>query len=496
MIFHCNHCGYEAYFAHQPAGTVYCEICETGQMLAGPRPDGFTDPVNIAVDGAYHYQVALSGNVQSAGTFNYFTGMVGARYQKFIREQTTYAGRFTNILVPDPERFAWLTPYTGNKHNRTHFTQLVLACVAQAKAEANGDVRPKLIEPFVGSGQIFLHACTWGKVLGDGNNPFSGVIAGDLNPYVIAAYKFILAYGGDVLQDYLRSAKAMDDSDGLGAEFGRVLTDLATQGRDRLADDLNVGRMHEAGMMYIWLVNRCLRGSSLNMQTMGINAQPNPQLTRATVRAREKRTLAAVLSLLRTIDFQAECRDFAATTALATDDDIVFMDCPFPKFAYTVPDIWPARPEDYGSVAANTYGTGDDGESLQRRIVDEARRLRDQGTTVILCNFANPGLIKAYRDLMTNVPAGDRRHFVYTYRSPSTQSEAYQLAIIPGQNVDFGGLPTIIRNRWVAAGGDDGYELDHQEFFDGQKKPQQDQMDVDSSSSEHDDSEDESYMPG
>jgi len=315
---------------------------------------------------------------------------------------------------------------------------------------------------------------------------------------VIAAYKFILAYGDDILQDYLRSAKAMDDNDGQFGEFGNVLTELATHGRDRLADDVNVGRLHEAAMMYIWLVNRCLRGSSLNMQTMGINAQPNPKLNRATVRAREKRTLAAVLSLLRNIEFQAQCRDFAETTALATDDDIVFMDCPFPKFANTVPGTWPARPEDYGSVSANTYGTGDDGASLQRRIVDEARRLRDQGTTVILCNFANPGLIKAYCDLMTNVTVAHRRRFVYTYRSPSTQSEAYQLAIIPGQNVDFSGLPKIIRDCWIAAGGDDGYELDHQEFFDGPKKKKkaaEDKMDVESGTSAPDDSDDYADVP-
>jgi hypothetical protein len=39
--------------------------------------------------------------------------------------------------------------------------------------------------------------------------------------------------------------------------------------------------------------------------------------------------------------------------------------------------------------------------------------------------------------------------------------------ILPGAGVDFSGLPGIIRAHWQQAGGDDGYDVNHQEFFDG-----------------------------
>jgi hypothetical protein len=42
-------------------------------------------------------------------------------------------------------RFAWLTPYTGNKHNRAYFTQLVLAEVAKAKFVDNLGRLPRLM---------------------------------------------------------------------------------------------------------------------------------------------------------------------------------------------------------------------------------------------------------------------------------------------------------------------------------------------------------------
>ncbi len=465
MFYHCDHCGFEKVYAKAPA--PLCAVCGLGTMVAGQADTGFT----VGRDGGLvvrgiarpQYRPKRQGTVAAPDSFNYFTGVVGKSYQAFIRQNTTFVGKFTNIMVPDPGRFAWLSPYTGNKHNRTHFTQLVIACVAQAKFKANGGKFPALIEPFVGSGQIFLHACTWGPALNEGVPLFCKVIAGDLNPYLIAAYQFILDYKDSAVPDYLGSATSMDSFAG---QFGAVVTELNDHGRDRLANKYNVGELHEAAVMYIWLVNRCLHGSSLN--ATGVNATVNAKLDRAKVRRREGQAITAVLATLRGTSFSYACRDFAQTTALAQPSDIVVMDCPFPKFAYTVPTVVPDRPETFDSVTANTYGTGDDGAALQSRIVDEAKRLTDRGTTVILCNFANPGLVLAYRKLLTGIADADKRHFIYTYRSPSTKSEAYQLAILPGANVDFSGLPAIIRARWQAAGGDDGYNVNNQEYFDGQ----------------------------
>jgi hypothetical protein len=290
------------------------------------------------------------------------------------------------------------------------------------------------------------------------------VIAGDLNPYVIAAYEFIQAFGDALVQDYLLSAQSLDEHD----TFDNVANELNTNGARRLANQDNLGERHEAAMMYIWLVNRCLRGSKLNDRG-GVTASVNTALNRGAVRVREGNTLAAVLATLRTIRFQATCQDFAATCATAQASDIVFMDCPFPKFSNKVPTTELNQPETFGSETANTYGTGDDGAGLQTRIVQEAARLTAQGTTVILCNFANPGLVLAYRNLLTGIGDGDKRHYVYTYRSPSTESEAYQLTILPGHNVDFSAVPQRIRDRWNYAGGDDGYDVEKQVFFSGRQ---------------------------
>ena len=79
-----------------------------------------------------------------------WAGVVGRRYQQFIREETTYVGWFTNCLLPDADQFAWLTPYTGNKHNRMYFTQRLLATVARQQFVKNGGKFPRLIEPFLG----------------------------------------------------------------------------------------------------------------------------------------------------------------------------------------------------------------------------------------------------------------------------------------------------------------------------------------------------------
>jgi hypothetical protein len=141
------------------------------------------------------------------------------------------------------------------------------------------------------------------------------------------------------------------------------------------------------------------------------------------------------------------------------------MDCPFPKFTNVIPPANHAAPLTFGSEEAHTYGTGDDGPGFQQKIIDEARRLVLQGTTVILCNFANPALVTAYAQLIHNdVGAQDLRWFTYTYRSPSTLSEAYQLTVLPGAwNTHVTQCPQTIMTDWLAVGGDNNATA--QEFF-------------------------------
>src|SRR5882724_10790422 len=71
------------------------------------------------------------GQMLAPSAFGYFIGVAGTEYLRFVRENTSYVGAHTNILVPDPARFHWLT-YTGIRQNRSYFTQLVLAGAAQA----------------------------------------------------------------------------------------------------------------------------------------------------------------------------------------------------------------------------------------------------------------------------------------------------------------------------------------------------------------------------
>jgi hypothetical protein len=146
MWFHCARCGFERNYPAPPASPT-CPVCGIGTLQHGQAGAGFgLDASNdIVVRNIVKpdYAPVQVGTFSVPGTFNYFAGLIGQSYLTFIKQKTTYVGRFTNFLVPDDERFAWLTPYTGNKHNRTHFTQMVLATVARAKFVANGGRYPR-----------------------------------------------------------------------------------------------------------------------------------------------------------------------------------------------------------------------------------------------------------------------------------------------------------------------------------------------------------------
>jgi site-specific DNA-adenine methylase len=499
MYYQCDLCGYEVHnVAMRPAR---CEVCGLGTMCVGRGTRGFAVrdgapvPRNLPVPG---YEPTWTGQEDKPEKFNYFAGDAGKRYQEFVQERTVYIGHFTKIMVPEPERFAWLVPYTGNAHNRTHFTQLVLATVAQAKFIDNGGKFPRLIEPFLGSGQVFLHASTWGPAFNNGLPLFHQVIGGDLNGYLIAAFTALDMDRHNAVNAYISCAErwdnAYEESHALFTneldKYGRV---AVTQPRTKEARD--------AAFRYIWLVNRCLRGTKIN-NLGGVAASLNPDLKSQLhlVRRRERNSLTAICEVLGKISFTASCQDFAATCSTATANDIVFMDCPFPKFTRLIP---PTTTSDkdlpaYFGETANTYGTDSDG-SLQSRIIAESRRLVQKGTTVILCNFANPGLVVAYSRLVAAV-VGDHnlRHYTYTYRSPSTTSEAYQLTVIPGKrDIVVPTVPDTIRHNWVAVGGDDNFTVDRQEFFRpaGLDGMEVDDQDDDADTGQQDDEDDSEWLP-
>ncbi|MFJ9518100.1 hypothetical protein ACIRPK_07505 [Kitasatospora sp. NPDC101801] len=439
---------------------VLCAVCGIGHMRNGRPPRGFTVgadfravPRNLLVPA---YQPTRVGSMGTPSGFNYFANVVGGAYQQFVQQHTCYVGKFTNILVPSSEQFAWLSPYTGNKHNRTHFTQLALARVAQAKFVDNRGRLPRLIEPFLGSGQIFLNSACWGTAFTDGVPLFGSVVAGDLNHYVIGSYWTMRRMGDRFVTEYLKLAKIWDTQ--LFGNFAQLLADLQT-GRQAL---LNAGNDPATAMLtclkYIWLVNRCVHGTKLN-STGAVVATCKDRTADelSALRTQEQTRLAAVRDKVLEVAIDFECRDFRRTCELADRTDIVFMDCPFPVFNNGLVAGNHLAPETVGSATANTYGTGDDGAEFQKVIVDVARELVAEGVTVLLCNFANPGLVHAYQRLVgNNVTAGNLKYHTFTYRSPATTSEAYQLTVLPGAgNPTVTASPQRILADWRRHGGDD-----------------------------------------
>lgn len=462
MHIYCDHCGFKRYYtgALDQRGTV-CQVCGIGVLRGGQPDQGFTlnrafqaEPQNLPFP---VYQPVEVGTMATPGVFNYFAGVTGQAYQSFVQQNSCYVGKFTNLLVPQSEQFAWLTPYTGNKHNRTHFTQLLLSRVAQAKLADNRGVLPRLIEPFVGSGQIFLNSAHWGTHFTGGVPLFKSIVAGDLNHYVIGSYWTMRRMGDRFVTEYLKLAKVWDDH--LDDNFVQLLQDLQT-GKVALRNaEQDPATAMLSCLKYIWLVNRCVHGSKLNQAGAVVatcKARTSTELT--ALRAQEQARLGAVRDKVVSLQFAFECRDFRYTCALAEPGDIVFMDCPFPVFSNSmVPSDHP-EPAKAGSASANTYGTGDDGADFQKVIVDVARELVDEGVTVILCNFANPGLVHAYQQLLPAnlVPGAQRRQYTFTYRSPATSSEAYQLTIVPGKgNAAVAAATLQLLAEWHDDGGDD-----------------------------------------
>lgn len=144
--------------------------------------------------------------------------------------------------------------------------------------------------------------------------------------------------------------------------------------------------------------------------------------------------------------------DFADTARKAAPNDVVVMDCPFPKFTWTLP----RTPGELICKPSHTYGP-EDGAPLQQRILDEVKRLVEQGTTVLLCNFANPDLIQAYAKVLEGFGIENTEDYIYTYKSPGNDSSVYQLVIFPGYEVDMTDVPATSRTIWDGVTGNSNF---------------------------------------
>jgi site-specific DNA-adenine methylase len=412
-------------------------------MIEGAKKSGFDfytisdrfDPVDVdeSIDVDVN-NAGATGKPVSVDELDFVTSD-GLKYVKLLKQQTTYIDAFNMYCLPDPDTFAWLVPYTGNQHNRTFFTHLVISAVARQIA-LRFQRRPTLIEPFAGTGQIFLNSGRTLDLFNGGQALFCGVVGGDLNHYLIASYT-VMSLDAKFVELYTVVAAKLDRNPETAFAAAREWLDLHGK-TSALGDDAAAQR--DAAYRYIYLVNRCVRGSSLN-KAGGLSVKRNPKLDLSSVRERETRTLTNVVAQLKQGPCELQYRDFEVTCRSAQPGDMVVMDCPFPKFTYF---------DKACTDNSSTYGTGDSGTDLQNRITKTARKLAAAGVTVLLCNYANPSLLRDYADIGARV--------IFTYKRPTTKSEVYQLALLPalihGIPIDMDRALEVIKGTWQSVSKD------------------------------------------
>lgn len=376
MDIYCDHCGYERRYtgAMSPVGQV-CGVCGIGHMREGRQLGGFTVtadhqpvPRNLPLR---DYVVTAQGAPQPPGTLLCAAYDDDDPHRDFGLASSIHDGALLSRQVPEPQRFAWLAPYHG-EYQRAHFVQLTLARVARAKFVDNQGRLPRLIDPFTGSGQCFLNASYWGPSLNDGLPLFGAVVAGDINPYVCAAFQAMNHHGDTIGLKYHGQADRWDAT--LAQSHQQLQHDLQHGGKkalDNAATD--PGPAYLAAFKYIWLVNR----STVTMvnEHGGVEAQLDPHAAAriADIRIREWSTLNATLDLCRTLTLNIGCQDFRVTCGQAKATDIVFLDCP------------PA-PE------------------AQAHVMAEALALMRGGTTVLLCNVALPAVLQCHAQFFGQTP--------------------------------------------------------------------------------------------
>jgi site-specific DNA-adenine methylase len=426
---------------------VNLDTSRVARVAVWPQIPSFQEAYLVGPDGEPAAPFASQGTRVVPTSLNCFSGQLGQAYLKFINTNTTWINDFTNRWMPESGRYAWLSPYQGNEHNRALFTQVALHMVLRWQHVYNAGELPNLYEPFIGTGQVFLCAedfaeplleSAHGSMLG---SPFGRLVAGDLNRYLIATYRAMQEHE-HFLDRYREFADAWDErltapiDDSLDPAVFAEVVQLVNRYGPKITDVPDADLDLDVACCYIWLVNRCMHGTTVNPGGV-VHAQLNPRVRPYDVQGRERAALKHVRREVRRANRSFCLGDFALTTSTAAPQDVVFMDCPFPAFSVTIP-----KGEQLVSVASGVYGLDTAGD-LQTRIIDEVGRLMMQGTTVLLCNYANPDLVLAYGRMLAKC-GYEPRQFIYTYKSP-TQDTVYQLVLFPGWGGHHRQTPSLIR---------------------------------------------------
>jgi site-specific DNA-adenine methylase len=355
---------------------------------------------------------------------------------------------------------AWLNPYTGNQHNRCVFVQLVLA--ALSRDSVSRQFGRRLFEAFLGSGQVFMNF-SWCEGL-FGNEQLR-VVAGDLNVCLCCAWRgltgqltslrrFLLGY----LDSATRRDKELSESLDPGAVYLRLknkLNNLIAALGDVQLEDCEPDDLIKIAYLYIYLNNRCANQATYNLNTGTFSVSlDKAKLTRLDeLRRSEWNALCHAGTLASRMELQFCHGDFAQTTKSASLGDLVVYDCPFPEFSIAIPgnlesdfnlvvgggtfdvgvDQALAQCAKQTNMKGGGHYGGDEGGSLQLRILRDAVGRVRSSASVVICNYATPTLLVWYSKLsmalyFENVP-------IFLFKRPQTGDQLYCLAIWPSDAV-------------------------------------------------------------
>jgi site-specific DNA-adenine methylase len=392
---------------------------------------------------------------------------------------------------------AWLSPYTGNQHNRCLFIQLALA--ATMRYSTSPHYASTLFEAFMGSGQVSLnyHWCR-----GLFGSPTVRVRAGDINLPLSCAWENMCT-DSTLVGTYLAYASAWDSqienaypvlkhginllieclskrrpaSPALKKQLEDYLSDWDWQDTNEDEDedededeeeeeegeadfdfDVESALRRLIGILYVYLNNRCVLSTTYNVSTGIVSAtimKDHSKSKLSAIREREAKRLALVQKYKGEMSLRFEESDFAATTEGAGLGDLVVYDCPFPEYACCVSSTqqqqakelsqWKSKPvktafdlcrteaQRTSMTGGNHYGIND-GATLQLRILEDAIKKVQAGASVVLCNYATPELMLWYGRVFAALYQDDAIP-IYLLKRPGKGDQLYLFMVLPGTNV-------------------------------------------------------------
>ena len=209
----------------------------------------------------------------------------------------------------------------------------------------------RLIEPFVGSGAVFL------------NSEYPDYLLADRNPDLITLYQVLLEEG----ESFIATARELFTPDNNRAEAYYALREEFNECRDR----------RRKSALFVYLNRHCFNGlcryNSKGRFNTPFGRYRNPGFPEAAMRR--------FLELGRQATFR--CSDYLETMEEAREGDVVYCDPPYVPLSETA---------SFTSYAAGGFTWED-----QVRLAEKARELARRGVRVAISNHALPEVEKLYQ---------------------------------------------------------------------------------------------------